>query len=182
MKASVIAAIVIVVAVAAAGGAYLATSRSQGSVYVYISDPGRAGNATASGIYLTVTSIMVHSASTGRWVIITNRTITVLLSGVPQEVAQAGLPPGVYNEVRLYVSSVTVQVGSINVSAKLPSNALKIPIVNGGLNVTAGRRAYLVISMGPHVTQAAGGYIVSPVAVAYAYYAPPNATINTTTA
>ncbi|ADL18934.1 hypothetical protein ASAC_0527 [Acidilobus saccharovorans 345-15] len=180
MRASAIAAIVIVIIAVAAGGAYLAVSRSQGSVYVYISDPGRGGNVTTTGIYLTVTSIMVHSASTGKWLTITNRTITVLLSSVPQAVAQANLPPGVYNEVRLYVSSVTVQLGSVNVSAKLPSNALKIPIVNGGLNVTAGRRAYLVISMGPHVTQAAGGYIVSPVAVAYAYYAPPNTTTNTT--
>ncbi|MGC9071212.1 MAG: DUF4382 domain-containing protein, partial [Acidilobus sp.] len=91
------------------------------------------------------------------------------------------LPAGNYTEVRLMVSAVTVQVGSVNVSATLPSSVLKIPIVQGGLQVSRGRTAYLVIYMGPHLTQTGSGqYILRPEISAVAYYSPPAS--NTTSA
>lgn len=183
MKSSVIAAIaVVVIVVAAAGGYYAYASTRGGEVYVYVEDPGHS-NSSVLGIYLTVSSIMVHSSTTGKWITISNRSETVALSSVPQLLASSSIPQGNYTEVRLYITSVTVQVGSINVSARVPSSVLKIPIVNGGLSVRPGRKAYLVISMGPHVTQTgSGAWLVSPVAVAYAYYNQSFTSTNTTSA
>jgi len=59
---------------------------------------------------------------------------------------------------------------------------LKIPIINGGLQVTSGRTAYLIIQMGPHLTTTGTGQVIlSPVVSAEAYYSPPTTSTNTTT-
>ncbi|MGC9190283.1 MAG: DUF4382 domain-containing protein, partial [Conexivisphaera sp.] len=142
-----------------------------------------ASNSSSFAIYLTITSIMIHSTTKG-WITVSNVTRTVELGQALTLLTSASLPPGNYTEIRLVVSSVTVQVGSVNVSAKLPSSVLKIPIIKGGLHVTRGGKAYLVIYMGPHLTQTGTGeYILRPVITAVAYYSPPptNTTATNTT-
>ena len=185
VSAGVIAAVVVVVVVVAAVAAYMYyTATSGGRVYVYLTDPGThtpaptASNSSPTAIYLTVTSIMLHSTS-GSWVTVSNKTVTVELTSSLSFLASATIPPGNYTEVRLVVSAVTVSVNGVNVSATLPSGVLKIPIIKGGLDVKKGQTAYLVIYMGPHLTQTGTGqYILRPVLTAEAYYSPPS---NTTT-
>lgn len=178
-----IAAIVVVIVVVAAVGLYYYFYGWGGQVYVYLTDPGNgvgSANSSAAAIYITITSVMIHSAS-GAWITISNATTTVELSSALSLIATKSLPPGNYTEVRLVVKAVTVEVGGVNYSASLPSGVLKIPIVRGGLQVKRGSTAYLVIYMGPHLTQTGSGqYILRPVITAVAYYSPPST--NTTTA
>lgn len=181
------AVVVVVVAVAAVGAYYYYTSRG-GTVYFYMTDPGGhsssgsgASNNASFAIYLTVTSIMIHSASKG-WMTVSNKTITVQLSSSLSLITSKSLPPGNYTEIRFVVSSVTVQVGGVNVSASLPSGVLKAPIINGGLQVTSGKSAYLVIYMGPHLVLTGNGqYVLRPVITVEAYYSPLTSNAATTT-
>jgi len=185
VSAGVIAAVVVIVVVVAAVGAYYYMTMRGGTVYFYLTDPGNpsssSSNSSPTAIYLTITSIMIHSTSKG-WITVSNKTMTVQLSSSLSFLSSATLPPGNYTEVRLVVSAVTVQMGPVNVSASLPSGVLKIPIIKGGLQVTSGRTAYLVIYMGPHLTTTgAGQVILRPVITAEAYYSPPTTSTNTTT-
>jgi hypothetical protein len=185
VSAGVIAAIVVIVVVVAAVGAYYYMTTRGGTVYFYLTDPGNpsssSSNSSPTAIYLTITSIMIHSTSKG-WITVSNKTMTVQLSSSLSFLSSATLPPGNYTEVRLVVSAVTVQMGPVNVSASLPSSVLKIPIIKGGLQVTSGRTAYLVIYMGPHLTTTGTGQVIlRPVITAEAYYSPPTTSTNTTT-
>jgi len=123
VSAGVIAAVVVIVVVVAAVGAYYYMTRG-GTVYFYLTDPGNpsssSSNSSPTAIYLTITSIMIHSTSKG-WITVSNKTMTVQLSSSLSFLSSATLPPGNYTEVRLVVSAVTVQMGPVNVSASLPS-------------------------------------------------------------
>ena len=180
----VVAAIIIVIVVVAAVGLYYYFYMWGGQVNVYLTDPGSraAGtNTSAPMIYIAISSIIIHSES-GAWITISNVTRTVELSSALSLIATKTLPPGNYTEVRLVVKAVTVEVGGVNFSASLPSGVLKIPIINGGLEVKRGATAYLVIYMGPHLAQTGTGqYILRPVMTAVAYYSPPSANTTTTT-
>ena len=188
VSAAVAAAVVIVIVVIAAVGVYYYYTSRGGTVYFYMTDPGShfssssgTSNNISFAIYLTVTSIMIHSASKG-WMTVSNKTITVPLSSSLSMITSKSLPPGNYTDIRFVVSSVTVQVGGVNVSASLPSGVLKAPIINGGLQVTNGKNAYLVIYMGPHLVMTGNGqYILRPVITVEAYYSPAAISTNTTT-
>ncbi|MGC9105097.1 MAG: DUF4382 domain-containing protein [Thermoprotei archaeon] len=138
-----------------------------GQVNVYIHDPPGSGNQSPVKIYLTVASIMLHkeNATGNPWVTVSNRTITVLLSSNATFLASSRIPAGVYNEVRLVVVSGAVQIGNINVSATLPSQVLKIPIV-GGMKLSGGSSVNLVIEL-PGVHYANGRITISPSTQAY---------------
>ncbi len=186
LSAGVVAVVVVVVVVLAALGIYYYYSRAGGQVYIYLTDPGHGSspgpsNSSAATIYVTVTSIMIHSEQ-GSWITVSNSTRTVQLTSALSLLATKSLPPGNYTEVRLVVSAVTVEVGTTNFTATLPSGVLKIPIVQGGLQVSRGRTAYLVIYMGPHLTQTGTGqYILRPVVTAVAYYSSPSANVTSAT-
>jgi len=82
VSAGVIAAVVVIVVVVAAVGAYYYMTRG-GTVYFYLTDPGNpsssSSNSSPTAIYLTITSIMIHSTSKG-WITVSNKTMTVQLS------------------------------------------------------------------------------------------------------
>ncbi len=153
---SIIIIILIIVALAGAGYYY----SSYGSVDVYVT----TGNSDP--VYLTVTSIMLHSKS-GQWITVSNATKTVLLSSNLSFLASSTVPAGNYTEVRLVISSATVTIGGINLSITVPSGVIKIPIIKGGLKVSGGSTAKLEILIGPHlITTGNGKYILSPVITA----------------
>ncbi|MGC9071211.1 MAG: hypothetical protein ACP5HK_00725, partial [Acidilobus sp.] len=86
LSAGTLAAIVVVIVALAAAGAYYYYSTMGGNVYLYITDPGHsvgqpgsAGNNSFLAIYLTINSIMIHSATKG-WITVSNSTRTVKLS------------------------------------------------------------------------------------------------------
>jgi hypothetical protein len=138
-----------------------------GQVNVYIQDPPNSSVQGPVKIYLTVSSIMLHkeNATGNPWVTVSNKTMTVLLSSNATFLASSRIPAGEYNEVRLAVVSATVQIGNVNVSAALPSQVLKIPIV-GGMKLNGGSSVNLVIDL-PGVHYANGQIIINPSTQAY---------------
>lgn len=158
MNKAVTAIVAIVIIALAGAGLYYYTSH--GTVEVYVT----TGNSDP--IYLTISSIMLHSKS-GQWITVSNTTRTVLLSSNLSFLASASVPAGNYTEVKLIISSATVTIGGVNISVTVPSGVIKIPIIAGGLKVSGGSTAKLEIIIGPHlVSTKSGKYILSPVITA----------------
>ncbi len=149
-----------VIIIAAVTGGYLYYYYSHGVVDVYVT----TGNGDP--VYITVSSIMIHSSS-GQWITVSNTTKTVLLGGNLSFLSSSTVPAGNYTEVRLVISSATVEISDVNFSVTVPSGVLKIPIVAGGLHVSGGSTAKLEILIGPHIINTGNGrYILSPVVTA----------------
>ncbi len=158
MNKSVLAIIVIVIVAVAGVGIYYYSS--YGSLDVYVT----TGNSDP--IYLTISSIMLHSKS-GQWITVSNATKTVLLTSNLSFLASSTIPAGNYTEIRLVISSATATIGGINISVKVPSGVIKIPIIAGGLKVSGGSTSKLEIIIGPHLVSTGNGkYIFSPVITA----------------
>ncbi|BBE41488.1 DUF4382 domain-containing protein [Conexivisphaera calida] len=157
-RASVV--VIAIVVVAALAGAALYYHYSQGTVEVYVQgDPSFA-------VYITVSSVMLHSES-GGWITLSNSSTTVQLTNSPQLLTSSTIPAGNYTELRMVVSSAEVTIGLVNVTASVPSGVLKIPIIRGGLHVTGGSTAKLEVLMGPHLVSTGNGqYMLSPVVTA----------------
>jgi hypothetical protein len=130
---------------------------STGNLNIYIQDP--PGNLQNLKIYLTISSIMIHKIN-GSWITISNKSITVLLTSNITFITSARIPAGEYNEVFLEISSAQVEMGNLNISAKIPSEVFKIHIING-MYLKGGSSESLLISF-PHVTFANGEIIISP--------------------
>ncbi|MDG6929438.1 MAG: DUF4382 domain-containing protein [Nitrososphaerota archaeon] len=159
MAGKAVAAILAVVVVAGAGlGSYFYLLT--GAVNVYVS----TGNADP--IYLTISSIMLHSKS-GAWVTVSNKTVTVELGGNLSFLGSARLPAGNYTEVRLDVTAATASILGVNVTVSVPSGVFKIPVVPSGLVVKGGQTAKLEVLIGPNLLQTGNGrYVLSPVVTA----------------
>ncbi|AFZ70508.1 hypothetical protein Calag_0764 [Caldisphaera lagunensis DSM 15908] len=169
-KGAILGIVIIIIVIGLVAGLYYYYYGPSGKVYVYLSDPG---NTSFVNIYFTITSIQAHS--TKGWITISNKTETVSLSSTPQLITSANMPPGNYTEVRFVVQSVTITLANnFNVSATLPSNVFKVPII-GGLDIKPGGTEYLTISIGPHVTLTGNGsYILRPLIIASASNTPPS--------
>jgi hypothetical protein len=149
--------VALLVAVILAAVALLYFHLSQGRVDVYVSDPPAPGLA----IYLTFTSVALHRVGNNSgWVAIFNGSKTVALSRAPQLLVSASAPAGEYDEVFFTVSSATVEIGGLNVTARVPSGVFKVHIT-GGMRLSGGSTEKLLISF-PHVTHAGGQIIISP--------------------
>ncbi|WP_048052154.1 DUF4382 domain-containing protein [Saccharolobus islandicus] len=151
--------IVIVLLVLVSGIYYGYYYFTTGVVNVYVQDP-----PTTQGykIYLTISSIMLHkvNASNDSWITISNKTITILLTSNMTFLASSRIPSGEYNEIFLEISAAQVQLGNINISAKIPSGVFKIHIING-MDLKGASSQSLLISF-PHITYTNGQIIISP--------------------
>ncbi|MGC9169584.1 MAG: DUF4382 domain-containing protein [Thermoproteus sp.] len=148
-----IAAVVVILAAVAFLYFYL----SQGRVDVYVSDPPAPNLA----IYLTFTSVALHRVGNNSgWVVIFNGSRTIALTHTPQLLVSASAPAGEYNEVFFTVSSATIEIGGVNITARIPSGVFKVHIT-GGMRLSGGSTEKLLISF-PHVTYANGQIIISP--------------------
>ncbi|MGC9047119.1 MAG: DUF4382 domain-containing protein [Caldisphaera sp.] len=168
LSKGIVAGVLIIVIVLAIGLYYY---ESYGYARFYISDPG---NNSYAQIYLTISSIMIHSTNKG-WITVSNKTQTIALSSTPQLLTSTTIPSGNYTEVRFVVESVTIQLlNNINVSANLPSNVFKIAIP-GGLLISPGRTTYVTISLGSHITETGNGeYILRPLIAVTTSNSPPS--------
>ncbi len=148
-----VAAVVVILAAVAFLYFYL----SQGRVDVYVSDPPAPNLA----IYLTFTSVALHRVGNNSgWVVIFNGSRTIALTHTPQLLVSASAPAGEYNEVFFTVSSATIEIGGVNITARIPSGVFKVHIT-GGMRLSGGSTEKLLISF-PHVTYANGQIIISP--------------------
>jgi hypothetical protein len=148
-----VAAVVVILAAVAFLYFYL----SQGRVDVYVSDPPAPNLA----IYLTFTSVALHRVGNNSgWVVIFNGSRTIALTHTPQLLVSASAPAGEYNEVFFTVSRATIEIGGVNITARIPSGVFKVHIT-GGMRLSGGSTEKLLISF-PHVTYANGQIIISP--------------------
>jgi len=146
--------VALLVAVILAAAAYLYLS--QGRVEVYVDPP-----APGVAIYLTFTSVALHRVGNNSgWVVIFNGSRTVAIGNASQLLASAWAPAGEYDEVFFTVSSAAVEIGGVNVTARVPSGVFKVHIT-GGMRLSGGSTEKLLISF-PHVTYAEGQIIISP--------------------
>ncbi|MDG7044602.1 MAG: DUF4382 domain-containing protein [Nitrososphaerota archaeon] len=162
MYKTAVFAVVIVALVA--GGSLVAYGyySTNGTIRVY------ATTGNPDPLYLTVSSIMIHSTSNSSgWITIMNKSDTILLNGNLSFISSATIPTGNYTMIRLVVSAVQITIGGLNVSVKLPSSMLEIPIIKQGLDIRGGQTSDLAVVFGPHIVMTGNGsYILSPVLLA----------------
>ena len=152
----------------------LALIAAVGTTYYYYSGGDVRAYVTTGNpdpLYLTVSSVMLHSKS-GAWITVSNSTTTVQLNSNLSFLSSARVPAGNYTEVRLFLKSAQATIGSINVSVSIPNGEVIIPVTMGGLYVAGGSTAYLAIIIGPHLVSTANGYTLSPVITAKQIKAP----------
>ncbi|MBP1357120.1 MAG: DUF4382 domain-containing protein [Sulfolobus sp.] len=162
MKRGIITGISVIILMLIVGYLVYSFYFSTGVVNVYIKDPP-SSSSNVTLIYLTISSVMLHKVSSygnGSWITVSNKTITVRLSSNMTFLTSAKIPKGSYNEVFLMISSATVQIGGVNVTARIPSGVFKIHIING-MTINGGSTANLLISF-PQVTYANGQLLISP--------------------
>lgn len=129
-------AIALVVIVAGASSGFLFYGPS--NVQVSIRDPPQSPySSSISAIYVTFTSIDVHTANAGNesgWhQIASHATINLFtVLNVSSVLGKALLPAGKYTELRFNVSQVIVTISSVNVTYTVPSGSFKVPITGGG--------------------------------------------------
>ena len=125
-----------------------------GTLNVYLQD-----QPASVKIYFTISSIMVYRVN-GSWITITNNNITILLSPNMTFLASSRIPVGEYNEIFLLISKATVNIGNLNITAKLPSEVFKIHIING-LKMDPASTHSILISL-PTITYSNGNIIINP--------------------
>ena len=134
-------AIALVAIVAGASAGFLLYGPS--NVQVSIRDPPQSPySSSVSAIYVTFTSIDVHTANAGNgsgWhQIASNASINLLtVLNVSRVLGKASLPAGKYTELRFNISQVIVTISSVNITYSVPSGSLKVPITTGGFQAYA---------------------------------------------
>jgi len=129
-------AIVLVVVIAGAVAGFLFYGPSQ--LQLSIKDPPQTSyDPTIQAIYVTFTSIEVHTSNAGNssgWhTIVTGATINLLtVLNVSSVIGKSSLPSGKYTELRFNVSQVIVSISGVNITYRIPSGSLKVPILYGG--------------------------------------------------
>lgn len=111
------------------------------SVQISIRDPPQtAYSSSIQGIFVTFSSVEVHTANAGNnsgWhPIATDATINLLtVLTVSNVLGKASVPAGKYTELRFNVTQVIVTITGVNITYTIPGGSLKVPILNGGLQV-----------------------------------------------
>ncbi len=105
---------------------------NNGNLSIYVSD---ASNATVSGVYITFSSIEVHGNQSG-WLNYSTgqRTINIYGINVNNSVllGNISLQPQKYTMIRIYITSVVVNMNGVNVTFNLSS---KFAIINHPFNI-----------------------------------------------
>jgi Domain of unknown function (DUF4382) len=126
--------LVLVVVGGVAGFLFYAPSNAQ----ISIKDPPQQPyDPSIQAIYVTFTSIELHTANAGSdsgWHTITTSTTVNLFTvlNASKVLGKASLPAGKYTELRFNVSAVIVTIATINVTFTIPNGSLKIPITGAG--------------------------------------------------
>ena len=163
-----IIAVVIVVAVSAImlHKGYAAPAGASGSVLFTVSDANPHQVANISSVFVTVTEVDLHSASTGNWYNVSGGGTYNLsaLSNVSSEFGAANVPNGMYNIAVLHISNVTVVSNGTQESAFLPSGRI---MISGEFNVSNSTSNWMDfdfnLSSSLHVAGSSGKIVFLPV-------------------
>ena len=176
-----IAVILAIIIIGSIAGYLFYTNYVQGTVTLTITDPAQAqsGNSqqydpSITHINVTFSQFQAHLAGQGDssgWqpVKISQQTIDMMsVLSVSKVVGKVPLPAGKYDSLRFNVTSVTVSfLGKPSVVYNVPSGTLKVPVINGGFQITAASSVtvQLTFSFNNSEILAMNGYL-APVATA----------------
>src|SRR5437899_309500 len=134
-KKKVLALVLVLVVV---GGVVGFLFYAPSNVQISIRDPPQQSyDPSITGIFVTFTSIEIHSANAGDssgWHTITmDKTVNLFtVLNASKVLDKASLPAGKYTELRFNVSKVIITISGVNVTYTIPSGSLKIPITGAG--------------------------------------------------
>ena len=146
-----VAVILAIIIIGSVAGYFFYTNYVPGTLTLTITDPAQAppGNSqqydpSITGIYVTVSGFQFHSAGQGNasgWnpMQVSTQTIDMItvLSG-SKVLGNMKFSAGKYDSLRFNVTAVTVDfVSGTIASYTVPSGSLKVPIPNGGVQITA---------------------------------------------
>jgi len=126
-----------------------------GTLEVRITDPPSWGQATQ--VYINYSSIEIHRADAGNdsgWFTIVDQSAWINLTSVldvNKTIGYKSLQAGVYNLIRFSILDAIVTVGGQNHTATVPSGKLQIAITTGGIRITTGQTATLLIDLNTKV-------------------------------
>jgi len=146
-----IAVILSILIIGSVAGYLFYTNYVQGTLTLTITDPAQAqyGNSqqydtSITHINVTFSQFAVHVAGQGNssgWRIITISSTTIdmmSILSVSKDLGKVPLPAGKYDSLRFNVTSVSVNfLGKPSVIYSVPSGSLKVPITNGGFQISA---------------------------------------------
>jgi Domain of unknown function (DUF4382) len=171
-KKSIIIAVLVVVVVGVI--VYFSANKSttpapaagQGKAIIGIADDSKAIRGVTS-VMITVDKVEVQSGTNG-WVIVSNGTkqydlLQLKASGAVALLADANLPIGTYDQIRLTISRVDVTANGTTQQAKLPSGTFQIA---GRLVINEGKTATAVLDINAEkslLLAADGTFIMAPV-------------------
>ncbi len=151
MSKGPIAVILAIIIIGSVAGYLFYTNYVQGTMTLTITDPAQAQYSNSQQYDPSITHInvvfsqfAVHVAGQGDssgWLMmkISPTTIDMMsLLSVSKDLGKMPLPAGKYDSLRFNVTSVTVSfLGKSNVIYSVPSGSLKVPVTNGGFQITA---------------------------------------------
>jgi len=122
----------------------------QGTVDIrVISTSGQLVDQQVSGMEVTITSTAVHRVGVGEgaWITILNtptRVDPMKIAGAMVSLAEAKIPIGEYNLLKLTFGDVTATIRNVNVTLKSPTQELKIPIA---FTMGEGKHTNLIVDL-----------------------------------
>jgi len=150
-KRTILLALVLVLVVVGGvvGFLFYAPSNAQISIR---DPPQQPYDSSIQAIYVTFTSIEIHSANasdaSGWHTITTSATLNLFtVLNVSKVLGKASLPAGRYTELRFNVSAVIVTISGINVTFTIPSGSLKIPITGAGAQAYGALTVNIVLEL-----------------------------------
>ncbi|MCL4345269.1 MAG: DUF4382 domain-containing protein [Candidatus Thermoplasmatota archaeon] len=136
MKNKILIPIVVIIVIAAGIGGFLYYSGTESNGHMAISVADAPAVSGVGAVYITFTSVELHSNASG-WVNYSVPTTTINILGLTISNASLltniTLHPGKYTMIRLFIKSVTVNVLGVNVSFTLAS---KFAFINHPFNVS----------------------------------------------
>ncbi len=151
MSKGPIAVILAIIIIGSVAGYLFYTNYVQGTMTLTITDPAQAqyGNSqqydsSIMHINVNFSQFAVHVAGQGDssgWLMMKiSPTMIDMMSvlSVSKDLGKMPLPAGKYDSLRFNVTSVTVSfLGKSSVMYFVPSGSLKVPVTNGGFQITA---------------------------------------------
>ena len=181
MSKGPIAVILGIIIIGSIAGYLFYTDYVQGTMTLTITDPAQAQygnspqyNSSITHINVAFSQFQVHVAGQGdssgwQMIKISPQTIDMIkVLSLSEVLGKVPLPAGKYDIVRFNVTGVTISFsGKPSVMYTVPSGGLKVPVTNGGFQITATSSVtvLLTLSFSNNEILAMNGYL-TPVATA----------------
>jgi hypothetical protein len=143
-------------------------SSGKGTLTIFVTDPPEWGDVTH--VYINVTAIQIHNNASG-WMDIAIPggedyvwlNLTSILD-TEEELLVTTLEAGKYNIIRFKISNATVTVNGENRTADVPSDKLRIAIIQGGITIKDSGNTNLLVDIETKVVYSKGQnqYILVP--------------------